>query len=394
MDRAQTVSGIGHLVLILWLLVGDWFWRPADVPPMETVAVSMVSESEFQAMQDAAPKAEQPDVKPVVKPAPRPEVKAPDPVVPELPAEEPAPEPAKPAPKPPAEPAPAPDVPPEVPVSPDPQPNEAPPTVAPVAAEEQPIPQPTVNQKPKPRPVDRVAAVPVENPDDAPVVADKPTPAVTDQPSPDAQVQEEQKPAEAPEEATTQIVTEDNVAKDAPQLAPTSSPRPRSRPETPVKKPATETAAADTQAAADADTAALAAALAAAAEQTDTPSTAQASDGGALDVPEGPPMSASEIEGLHVAINKCWNVATMSTEALNTTITIRVEMNENGKPDYNSIKLTGYSGGSAASAQTAFEVARRAVTMCGKNGYDLDPAKYGQWNVLNMTFDPSGMRMR
>ena len=391
MDRAQTVSGIGHLVLILWLLLGDWFWRPAETPPMEAVAVSMVSETEFKAMQDAAPKADEPAEAPVVKPAPRPEVKAPDPVVPELPAEEPAPEPVEPA----AEPAPAPDVPPEVPVSPDPQPNEAPPTVAPVAAEEQPIPRPTVDQKPKPRPVNRVAAVPVQDANDTPEVADEATPAVTDQPNPDAQIVEEKKDAASPEEATTQIVTEDNVAEDAPELAPTSSPRPRTRPEKTVETPATETAAADTQAAEDADTAALAAALAeAAAEPTDAPSTAQASDGGALDVPEGPPMSASEIEGLHVAINKCWNVGAMSTEALNTTINIRVEMNENGKPDYSSITMTGYSGGSEASAQTAFEVARRAVTMCGKNGYDLDPAKYGQWNVLNMTFDPSGMRMR
>ncbi len=95
-----------------------------------------------------------------------------------------------------------------------------------------------------------------------------------------------------------------------------------------------------------------------------------------------------------MAINRCWKVGTMSTEALNTTINIRVEMNEDGKPDYSGITLTGYSGGSEAAAQVAFEVARRAVTLCGKQGYDLDPAKYAQWNVLNMTFDPSGMRMR
>lgn len=391
MDRAQTVSGIGHLVLILWLLVGDWFWRPAETPPMEAVAVSMVSETEFKAMQDAAPKADEPAEAPVVKPAPRPEVKAPDPVVPELPAEEPAPEPAKPEPA--AEPAAAPDVPPEVPVSPDPQPNEAPPTVAPVAAEEQLIPQPTLDDKPKPRPVNRVAAVPVQDANDTPEVADEATPAVTDQPNPDAQIVEEKKDAASPEEATTQIVTEDNVAEDAPELAPTTIPRPRARPDKPVVKPETETAAADTQAVEDADTAALAAALAeAAAEPADAPSTAQASDGGALDVPEGPPMSASEIEGLRLAINKCWTIGSMSTEAMNTVVLVRIEMSESGNPE--NITLTSYSGGSEESAQVAFRAARSAVIRCGKNGYDLDPAKYGQWNVLNVTFDPSGMRRR
>lgn len=392
MDRAQILSGVGHLVLILWLLVGDWFWRPAETPPMEAVTVSMISETEFKAMQDAAPKAEAPAETPVVKPAKRPEVQAPEPVTPELPAAEPLPEPAKPA-----EPAPAPEAPAEVPVSADPQPVEAPPPVAPVAEVAQPIPQPTADQKPKPRPVPRIEAVPVEDTNDTPDVAETATPEVTDQPTPDAQIVEGEKPAASPEAATTETPTEDNVAEDAPQLAPTSSPRPQSRPEKPVETPATETAAADTQATEDADAAALEAALLAAASEApaeDAQPAAEPDTGGALDVPEGPPMSASEIEGLHVAINKCWNVATLSTEALNTTISIRVEMAENGKPDYGSITMTGYSGGSDASAQVAFEAARRAVTMCGKNGYDLDPAKYGQWNVLNMTFDPSGMRMR
>ena len=105
-------------------------------------------------------------------------------------------------------------------------------------------------------------------------------------------------------------------------------------------------------------------------------------------------MSQSEIEGLHLAINKCWNTGTMSTDALNTTIQIRVEMGEDGKPDYQSIKMTSFSGGSEAAAQIAFQVARKAVVLCGQKGYDLDPEKYGQWNVLNMTFDPNGMRLR
>lgn len=105
-------------------------------------------------------------------------------------------------------------------------------------------------------------------------------------------------------------------------------------------------------------------------------------------------MSASEVEGLRIAINKCWNVGALSTEALNTVVTLRVEMKEDGKPDYGSITMTDYSGGSAEAAQRAFEAGRSAITRCGKNGFGLDPAKYGQWDVLNLVFDPSGMRMR
>jgi hypothetical protein len=391
MDRAQTISGIGHLVLILWLLVGDWFWRPAETPPMEAVSVSMVSEKDFQAMQDAAPKADKPAEKPVVKPAKKPEVKAPEPVTPDLPPAEPLPEPAKPEPKPAA----APDAPADVPVSPDPQPVEAPPPVAPVAEVAQPIAVPTADKKPKPRPVDRVAAKPVEDTNDTPDVADTVTPETSDQAAPEAPVVTEDKPAASPEEATTQIVTEDNVATDAPQLAPTSSPRPQSRPEKPVETPTEDTAAADAQAQVDAN-AALAAALAEASADApaDTAATDTPTDGGAQDVPEGPPMSASEVEGLRVSINKCWNVGTLSSEAMRVTVTIRVEMLESGKPDTASITMVDYSGGSEAAAQQAFEAGRRAVIRCAKDGYELDPAKYGQWNVLNLVFDPSGMRLR
>ena len=104
-------------------------------------------------------------------------------------------------------------------------------------------------------------------------------------------------------------------------------------------------------------------------------------------------MSGGEVEGLRIAINRCWVTSTLSTEAMNTTVTLRVEMSQDGKPT--SIEMTGFEGGSAAAAQKAFEAGRRAVNRCaGPNGYDLPPEKYGQWNVLNLIFDPNGMRLR
>lgn len=386
MDKSQTISVIGHAVVLTWIVLGDLLFAPREVPPPTAVQVSMVSQSDLQAMMDAAPKTDKPPAeKPAVKPAAKPP--------------EPAKSAAKPAPPKPALPKPAPPPPepaPEVPVDANPQPLEAPPVVAPIAVDEQPVPVPLTDKAAKPKPIDRVAKVPVESPIKTPEVADKVVQETRDQPQPDQPVVEEKKPAAAPKEATTQVVTEANLAKDAPQLAPTSSRRPQSRPATPVEV-AVDTAEADAKAAADvqakadaadqADADAVAAALA---EATATPE----DTGGAQDVAEGPPMSQSEIEGLHVAINKCWNTGTMSTDALNTTIQIRVEMGEDGKPDYKSIKMTGFSGGSEAAAQIAFQVARKAVVLCGQKGYDLDPAKYGQWNVLNMTFDPNGMRLR
>lgn len=238
---------------------------------------------------------------------------------------------------------------------------------------------------------------------------------------------EEEKPAAAPEDSASAIVPEAEPS-DLPDLAPTTSRRPQTRPdkpvvETPVEDPqvaldaqaekdakaeaekqakADEKAAqkakekADAQAKADAeaaDKAALEAALA------DAASDAPAEDGGQTDIPEGPPMTAGEKEGIRVAIDKCWNIGNLSTAATRIKLTIRVQMNEDGTPRSDGIEMTGFEGGEAADAKQAFEAARRAVIRgvkgCGgKPGYDLDPAKYSEWNVINMTFDPSGLRLR
>ncbi|EKD61195.1 MAG: hypothetical protein ACD_54C00355G0002, partial [uncultured bacterium] len=122
-------------------------------------------------------------------------------------------------------------------------------------------------------------------------------------------------------------------------------------------------------------------------------------DGGQTDIPQGPPMTAGEREGVRVAINQCWNIGSLSTAAQRIKLVMRVEMTEEGTPISDSITMTGFEGGDEAAAQQAFEAARRAVVRgvkgCGgKPGYDLDPAKYGEWNVMNLTFDASGMRLR
>lgn len=399
MDRGTTISGVGHLGLILWVALGDWLFAPSDMPPMEVAEVSLVSEAEFDAMMAAAPSTPKPSKEPAVEPA-KPEVSAPEPVQPDLPPAEPLPEPAQPEAA--VEPAPQPELPPEVPVSADPQPVEAPPPVAPIAAEEQPIPVPTADKRPKPRPIDRVAPTPVDVTEDAPEVADTVTPEVTDQPAPDAPVVTEDQPAAAPEAATTQIITEAvDTEEDAPQLAPTSSRRPQSRPEKPAEQPVEETptetaTATDTQTetppedAPDPAADAIAAALAEAAAEPAT----DPADSGGQDAPQGPPMTSGERDALRVAVKQCWNVGSLSSEALRTTVTVRVDVGEDGKPDAASIRMTGYEGGSEAAASMMFEVARRAIIRCGKNGYPLPADKYDQWKDLELVFDPNGMRMR
>lgn len=418
MDKSQILSGIGHAVVITWVVLGDWLFAPRELPPPDSVQVSMVSESDLKALQDAAaksekPPAEVPEVKPAAKPVPKPQVEAPAPVKPE--PVEPEVAVAEPAPVAPAQPSP------DVPVAADPQPNEAPPVVAPIAEEEQPIAVPTSDQKPKPRPATRITDTPVESVVDTPVEAEAPAPEVTDQPTDQPPV-EEDKPAASPQDSATQTAP-DAVAEDAPELAPTASRRPQTRPNKPVVETPTEDpqvaldaqaeadakAKADAQATADAAAAQEAQAKAdaqAAADQAaidaalaDVASDAPAQDGGQTDIPEGPPMTAGEKEGLRVSINQCWNIGTLSTAAQRIKLTLRVEMKEDGTPDSNGITMTTFSGGDDATAAQAFEAARRAVIRgvkgCGgKAGYDLDPAKYAEWNVMNLNFDASGMRLR
>lgn len=360
MDRGTKLSAALHVALILWIALGGFLTWSNVPPPVDSATVSLITDAQLKALEASAPKADAPDAKPVAA-------------------------------KPPAKPieTTAPEAPPEVPVADQAQPIEAPTPTAPLAADEQPIPVPVTDTPAKPRPIDRVAAVPVDDKTDTPEIADTPTPEVSDQAAPDAPVVTEEKPAASPQEAAPVIVTEAVVTEqDAPQLAPTSSRRPQTRPEKPADQP-TETPpdpAPDTAADPDAD--AIAAAL------SEATADAPASEtGSGQDLPEGPPMSGSEVEGLRMAINKCWNVGQLSSEALRTTVTLRVEMSETGKPT--SVEMTAYEGGSEAAAQKAYEAGKRAVMRCsGASGYDLPAEKYGQWNVLNLIFDPDGMRLR
>ncbi len=384
MDRGTKISAIGHGVLILWVLLGDWLW-PFDTSSQPEVAnVSMISEADFAALQASAPKPADAAEPAPAEPAPA----------------EPAPAEAAPAEPAPAEPAPAEPVSEDAPVAEVAQPEEAPPETAPVAEVAQPIPVAPSDTPPAPRPMDRVAATPVNESADTPEIADQARPETSTDAAPDAEVVQTQEPAAAPQEAAPVVVTEaDPAPEDAPQLAPTAASKPKARPAKPAEEapPETPPEAPPDAPAENADADAIAAALAEAAAEPATDATAAdagaADAGAAADIPEGPPMTGGEVEGLRVAINRCWVTSTLSTEAMNTTVTLRVEMSEAGKPT--SVEMTSFEGGSEPAAQRAFEAGKRAVLRCaGANGYDLPAEKYGQWNVLNLIFDPNGMRLR
>jgi hypothetical protein len=107
-----------------------------------------------------------------------------------------------------------------------------------------------------------------------------------------------------------------------------------------------------------------------------------------------PPMTSGERDSLRVSIQQCWNVGSLSSEALRTTVVVGVSMTEDGRPLAESIRLLEYSGGKAEAAAETYESARKAIIRCGGNGYNLPQQKYIEWQDLEMTFNPENMRIR
>jgi hypothetical protein len=221
---------------------------------------------------------------------------------------------------------------------------------------------------PKPLEAPRIAPVPAAEAPPNAEIADTATPEVA--PDAEAETVVEDKPATAPEEATTEIVTE----AEKPANTAMTSIRPISRPPRPTPKP--ETPAQD-----DAINDALTAAISESAAPERT-------------APTGPPLTGSEKEGLRVAVSKCWNVGSLSSEALRTVIVVGVAMNRDGTPNINSIQLLSHSGGSEEAAKRIFAVSRSAIIRCGAKGFNLPGDKYSQWQDIEMTFNPEKMRFK
>ena len=367
MNTGQVISGIGHAGLIGWVLFGGTF--QSEPLPFEVTEVSVISTDAFEALLSSGP---QPDSATEVALPVQPDV-LPDPVdtpVPDQPVVTETPTPTV---------LPEPEV---VPVPPTPQPT---PDIVDTSPEQpQPLDQavvvPEIAPRAVPRPSERVAPEAVAPPPEDIAPGEVEQPAITEDAGADTPAEEQQ--ATAPEEAATEIVTE----AETPTNAPTTSPRPPSvRPNPPVQRadpaptppetPPTDVAPA---VAADAVNDALREAL----------------GGGADDAPVGPPLTSGEKDALRVAVSSCWNVGSLSSEALQTTVVVTVDMTPDGKPVNSSIRLASSSGGSTGAANQAFEAARRAIIRCTRDGYGLPADKYGQWKEIEMTFNPERMRIK
>ncbi len=354
------ISGAGHLALIGWAFFGGTF--DTDPLPFEVQEVAVISTDEFNALLAAQepPGVSAPPEAPTV---PETSTVAPELAAPEDPElERTPPETAEvtppeetlvepPAPVPPA------DVTDETPELAQPETD--------VAAALPP------SDTPQPRPSERVAPEAVAPPDPEaapdPVEREAVVPEEGEAETP-AKAQE----ATAPEEAAPEIVTE----AEEPAGAPTRSLRPASRP----VRPAVAEAPADAATSSAVDDA-VAAALA---DNSAPPRAA----------PAGPPLSSGERDALRVSVSNCWNVGSLSTAALSTTVVVGVDMTEDGRPVSGSIRMLDFSGGPESAARQAFEAARRAIIRCGARGFPLPVEKYDHWREIEMTFNPENMRIR
>ncbi|PHP26345.1 hypothetical protein CJ301_16805, partial [Limimaricola cinnabarinus] len=165
-----------------------------------------------------------------------------------------------------------------------------------------------------------------------------------------------------------------------------AAPEPEPAPEpAPVTEPETQTASSrdaepETPPAADTSDA-VADALAAALASTPAPA-----------ANPGPPMTGAEQSAFRVAVQECWNVD-VGSEAARVTLTVAFDLDPQGRVQ-GDIRRVGGQGGSEAAIEAAFQSARRAILRCQRDGYVLPAEKYEQWKEVEMTFDPSGMRMR
>lgn len=225
----------------------------------------------------------------------------------------------------------------------------------------------------------RIAAVAIAPPEPETRIDADTSSAKTPIPSEDVTEREEEiekeDPVAEPETATEVTPEPQNEIATAPKV----SLRPKSRP-APVQNVQNETTPSQ-----DTESAAQRESIAAAVENVVNQDEAAA--------PSGPPLTGQEEDGLKRAIGKCWNVDT-GNRSSDVIVTVSVELSRDGKVKSDTLKMIDGRGGSATAIKSAFEKARRAILICGRNGYDLPQEKYDHWDTIEITFDPKKMRKR
>ncbi len=360
MQAGTYISGAGHLGLIGWVLLGGVFMSVDDSERLEFTEVSLISAAEFNALGEASP-----DAVTELASVLTPDISDPPEI---LPSEDPAGEVTQPDPVS----APEADLEPDlsdIQIRPETDATDETPLLPDNPVEEalallQPQEDEGVSDAERVAPVPSTLQEPDLKIDD--IQRDAVTPAEDGRETP-----EDQTPTTV-EDATTEIRTEANEGKGAPRTSQRPKPRPR------------RAVAAEENADTLADAVAGAVETALEAETEPAPRVVDA----------GPPLTAGEKDALRIAVQNCWNVGSLSSEALRTTVVIGVTMNEDGTPVRDSIRQLSTNGRTEVATRQAFEAGRRAIIRCGAPGFDLPQEKFAQWREIEITFNPDKMRIK
>lgn len=377
MHIGHYISGFGHFLLLFWAILGGLF-EANEAPPLEMVNVSVISTAEYAAiiMPDAPPNAKI-LVDKILNPSLESETLPEQPISEEAPVNMTNPYRIEKAAKPDKVPRPLNPLKTPMPQIEDKLPDLDTPSSDRLSMLKSP------NRIEAPYKVDRIApmavapSVPDIRIDDQTREAALPVEALNSPEIPEPEQISQPKETAEPE-AAVEITSK--VLKDLP-MAPKISLRPKARPSlASVAKTKENYKPADTQ------EQSINAALKTALENN-------ANSGIAQKTPSGPPLTASEKDGLRLTVQKCW-VVDVGSQAANVIVTVSISMNSDGTVIANSLRLKNSQGGSEGAVEAAFQAARRAILRCQKKSYDLPEEKYDHWREIEFTFDPRKMRIR
>ncbi|MEO0387134.1 MAG: hypothetical protein AAF281_06330, partial [Pseudomonadota bacterium] len=180
------------------------------------------------------------------------------------------------------------------------------------------------------------------------------------------------------------------TAEAAVESAPLGAVRPKTRPRRFADELEAQRLVEQAQREIEAAMAELAAEAARRAEQAEA---AEAAAAPPVRLPVGPPMTETEKDDLRLAVQRCWNVPPGLEGASDATVVLAVELDANGLIVAGP-RLLEPLRIESRNRELAFEAAKRALIRCGRRGYDLPAAKFAQWRILEVVFDPQGVVAR
>ncbi len=386
------ISGAGHAAVIALAVWGLPWFSPREREAVRVTEVSFVTEAEFQAAMAAATSTPEAPPEPAAPPAavdatpppPMPEVfrgpssaaDVPPGALPDA-AGEVDPEMAF------EEPTLAPTFNPDAPLA------MATPDFSPVTPRVVTVAPPTAVTPPQPRPVTRIAPDPAPAPQEPARPAPETTVAAAPEPEAEAVPEAPAETPAAPPEAAPEPVAEPSPPA---ELALMTSGRPMQRRGNVAPAPSAPAPAATPAPAAQPDRQQTIrdAVAAAGATPPTAPSVTQPTPPAASSLPVGPPISASERDGLKFAIQRCWNVPAGLRDANELRITVAAELDSDGAVISSSVRMIEPATILDGRYDAAWRAARTALLRCSPYS-DLPREKFAQWRHIEVVFNPEGM---